>query len=150
MFRYVPLQACMHRAPTEENVRGSEWPDKWPRRLQTPPYWLNRSQMGIYGKPAPEDFAADYEHWKHVVGKTYLSGLGISWSDVRNIMDMRAVYGGYVSFPHSITIISIKTINNHFHQSCNRLILEKYLLQVCCCFERPQSVGYECSECRFS
>lgn len=89
----------MHRVPTEENVRGSEWPEEWPRRLQTPPYWLNRSQMGIYGKPAPEDFTADYEHWKQVVSKTYLSGLGISWSDVRNIMDMRAVYGGYVQ-PH--------------------------------------------------
>lgn len=89
------LQACLHKAPIEANQRGSDWPEEWPLRLQTPPYWLNRSQMGIYGKPAPEDFTADYEHWKQVVSKLYLSGLGISWSDVRNIMDMRAVYGGY-------------------------------------------------------
>ena len=74
--------------------RGSRWPDNWPRQVQTPPYWLNKSQMGIYGKPAPVDFMTDYEHWKQVVSKTYLSGLGISWDNVRNIMDMRAVYGG--------------------------------------------------------
>lgn len=84
----------MHRVPIEGNERGSQWPEEWPERVQTPPYWLNRSQMGIYGKPAPEDFAADTEHWKKVVSKTYMSGLGISWSNLRNIMDMRAVYGG--------------------------------------------------------
>jgi hypothetical protein len=50
--------------------------------------------MGIYGKPAPQDFATDYEHWKHVVSNSYMKALGISWSNVRNVMDMRAVYGG--------------------------------------------------------
>ncbi|KAF2543130.1 hypothetical protein F2Q68_00030820 [Brassica cretica] len=91
---YVPLQACMHKAPTNVVERGSKWPVNWPRRLQTPPYWLNSSQMGIYGKPAPRDFTTDYEHWKHVVSKVYMNEIGISWSNVRNVMDMRAVYGG--------------------------------------------------------
>ncbi|KAK3026527.1 hypothetical protein RJ639_041824 [Escallonia herrerae] len=94
---YVPLQSCMHKVPVDETQRVSQWPHEWPRRLQIPPYWLNRSQMGIYGKPAPDDFAADYEHWKRVVSRSYLSGLGISWSNVRNIMDMRAVYGGFAA-----------------------------------------------------
>lgn len=86
----------MHRVPTDVAERGSRWPQEWPRRLQSTPYWLNRSQMGIYGKPAPDDFVSDYEHWQRVVSKSYLSGLGISWSNVRNVMDMRAVYGGYI------------------------------------------------------
>lgn len=90
----MPLQSCMHRVPVEEAERGTHWPEAWPRRLQTSPYWLNSSQMGIYGKPAPQDFAADHEHWKEVVSKTYMTSLGISWSNVRNVMDMRAVYGG--------------------------------------------------------
>ncbi|XP_052196159.1 probable methyltransferase PMT27 [Diospyros lotus] len=94
---YVPLQSCMHRVPEGEAERGSQWPEEWPLRLQTPPYWLNKSQMGIYGKPAPEDFTADCEHWKKVVSKTYLNGLGISWGNVRNVMDMRAVYGGFAT-----------------------------------------------------
>lgn len=93
-FRYVPLQSCMHKVPVNEAERGSQWPQEWPHRLQETPYWLNRSQKGIYGKPTPDDFAADYEHWQRVVSKSYLSGLGISWSNVRNVMDMRAVYGG--------------------------------------------------------
>ncbi|KAK1367725.1 hypothetical protein POM88_033817 [Heracleum sosnowskyi] len=51
--------------------------------------------VGVYGKAAPEDFAADYEHWKRVVSASYLTGLGIDWSSVRNVMDMKAVYGGF-------------------------------------------------------
>ncbi|KAJ8764385.1 hypothetical protein K2173_006125 [Erythroxylum novogranatense] len=94
---YVPLQACMHRVPVAENTRGTQWPVEWPSRLQTPPYWLNSSQMGIYGKPAPQDFSTDNEHWKRVVSNSYMKGLGISWSNVRNVMDMRAVYGGFAA-----------------------------------------------------
>ncbi|CAL1394667.1 unnamed protein product [Linum trigynum] len=90
----VPLQACMHRVPSEPSIRGTRWPDDWPHRLQKPPYWLNSSQMGIYGKPAPQDFTADYQHWKTVVTVSYMKGLGINWDGVRNVMDMRAVYGG--------------------------------------------------------
>lgn len=39
--------------------------------------------------------AADHNHWKAVVEKSYLDGLGLNWSNIRNVMDMRAVYGGY-------------------------------------------------------
>lgn len=87
----------MHRVPTEASQRGSRWPEEWPRRLRTPPHWLNSSKLGVYGKPAPDDFTADYEHWKRVVSRSYLAGLGIEWSKVRNAMDMRAVYGGWVT-----------------------------------------------------
>ncbi|KAJ8545777.1 hypothetical protein K7X08_018360 [Anisodus acutangulus] len=52
---------------------------------------------GIYGKPAPDDFAAELEHWKRLVSKVYMNGLGISWTNVRNAMDMRAVYGGFAA-----------------------------------------------------
>ncbi|KAK6922796.1 putative S-adenosyl-L-methionine-dependent methyltransferase [Dillenia turbinata] len=93
----VPLKACMHKVPTSASERGAQWPEQWPARLDKVPYWLSSSQVGVYGKPAPEDFTADYEHWKHVVSKSYLNGLGISWSNVRNVMDMRAVYGGFAA-----------------------------------------------------
>jgi hypothetical protein len=93
LFRNVPLQACMHKVPVDASERGSRWPEQWPLRLEKPPYWLN-SQVGVYGKGAPEDFTADYKHWKNVVSHSYLSGMGINWSSVRNVMDMNAVYGG--------------------------------------------------------
>ncbi|XP_071737033.1 probable methyltransferase PMT26 [Rutidosis leptorrhynchoides] len=93
----VPLQTCMHKVPVSAEVRGSKWPEQWPSRAEKPPYWLLTSQTGVYGKPAPEDFSADFEHWKRVVNKSYLNGLGIDWSTVRNVMDMRAIYGGFAA-----------------------------------------------------
>ncbi|XP_040996068.1 probable methyltransferase PMT25 [Juglans microcarpa x Juglans regia] len=92
----VPMQACMHKVPISASERGSRWPEQWPRRLEKAPYWLN-SQVGVYRKGALEDFTADYKHWKNVVSKSYLNGMGINWSSVRNVMDMRAVYGGFAA-----------------------------------------------------
>ncbi|CAM8906466.1 unnamed protein product [Rhodiola kirilowii] len=108
---YVPLQACMHPVPEDANERGSKWPENWPRRIQMPPYWLNKSQAGIYGKPAPDDFSTDYEHWKKVVNKLYLNGLGISWDHVRNVMDMRAVYGGFAAALRDMKIWVMNVVN---------------------------------------
>ncbi|XP_008241902.1 PREDICTED: probable methyltransferase PMT27 [Prunus mume] len=108
---YVPLQACMHRAPIDKSERGTQWPEKWPSRLQTPPYWLNSSQMGIYGKPAPQDFARDYEHWKRVINNTYIKSLGINWSNVRNVMDMRAVYGGFAAALKDLKVWVMNVVN---------------------------------------
>lgn len=87
------MQACMHKVPVNASERGSRWPDQWPQRLEKPPYWLH-SQVGVHGKGTPEDFTADYNHWKTVVSQSYLKGMGISWSSVRNVMDMKAAYGG--------------------------------------------------------
>lgn len=93
----VPLQTCMHKVPVAAPVRGSRWPEEWPSRVEKPPYWLLSSQVGVYGKPAPEDFSADFEHWKRVVNRSYMNGLGINWSTIRNVMDMRAIYGGFAA-----------------------------------------------------
>ncbi|XP_030524024.2 probable methyltransferase PMT27 [Rhodamnia argentea] len=108
---YVPLQACMHQIPVNEAERGTRWPVVWPRRMRMPPYWLNSSQIGIYGKPAPQDFSADYEHWKRVVSGSYMSGLGISWSGVRNVMDMRAVYGGFAAALKDLQMWVLNVVN---------------------------------------
>ncbi|GAV60582.1 Methyltransf_29 domain-containing protein [Cephalotus follicularis] len=92
----VPLEVCMHKVPVDRSERGFHRPEQWPLRLEKPPYWLN-SQVGVYGKAAPEDFTADYKHWKNVVFNSYLNGMGIDWSSLRNVMDMRAVYGGFAA-----------------------------------------------------
>ena len=68
----------MHRVPEDPSVRGARWPELWPARLGKAPYWLDRSQTGVYGKPAPEDFAADLAHWRKVVRSSYLAGMGIT------------------------------------------------------------------------
>lgn len=100
----VPLQACMHKLPVAPSERGSQWPEQWPARVGKAPYWLSSSEFGVYGKPAPEDFKTDYKHWKRVVGNSYLNGLGINWSTVRNAMDMRAVYGGLAAALKDVNI----------------------------------------------
>lgn len=108
---HVPLQACMHKVPEESLKCGSQWPEQWPARLEKTPYWLLSSQVGVYGKSAPEDFTADYEHWKRVVSKSYLNGVGINWSTVRNVMDMRSVYGGFAAAMKDISVWVMNVIS---------------------------------------
>ncbi|KAG4392958.1 hypothetical protein GLYMA_04G243900v4 [Glycine max] len=92
----VSLQACMHKVPVDASERGSIWPEQWPLRLEKPPYWID-SQAGVYGRAASVEFTADYKHWKNVISHSYLNGMGINWSSVRNVMDMKAVYGGFAA-----------------------------------------------------
>ncbi|XP_039844800.1 probable methyltransferase PMT24 [Panicum virgatum] len=94
---YIRLSSCLHRVPTGPSERGARWPADWPRRLRAPPHWLSAARAGVYGKPEPEDFTADHDHWRRVVDRSYLNGLGIDWSRVRNVMDMRAAYGGFAA-----------------------------------------------------
>ncbi|XP_039009396.1 probable methyltransferase PMT26 [Hibiscus syriacus] len=91
----VSLKTCMHKVPVDASERGSKWPEPWPARLEKSPYWLLSSHVGVYGKAAPEDFASDYEHWKRVV-QSYRK-MGLKWSSIRNVMDMKAVYGGFAA-----------------------------------------------------
>jgi hypothetical protein len=56
--------------------------------------------------------AADHNHWKAVVEKSYLDGLGLNWSNIRNVMDMRAVYGGY---KHLLIIKLLAGLFNSVH-----------------------------------
>ncbi|PNY06294.1 putative methyltransferase PMT26-like protein [Trifolium pratense] len=92
----VSLQDCMHKVPLGASERGTIWPEQWPLRLEKPPYWLN-SQTGVNGRDASVEFTADYKHWKVVISHSYLNGMGINWSSVRNVMDMRALYGGFAA-----------------------------------------------------
>lgn len=92
----ISLQACMHKVPLGASERGTIWPEQWPLRLEKPPYWLN-SQTGVYGRDAPVEFTADTKHWKVVISHSYLNGMGINWSSVRNVMDMKSVYGGFAA-----------------------------------------------------
>ncbi|KAH7299744.1 hypothetical protein KP509_24G027000 [Ceratopteris richardii] len=93
---YVPMTACIHKLPEGEDPRGKEWPQEWPLRLTTAPTWLG-NERGLYGRPAAADFRSDTEHWQRVVTKSYRNELGIDWSSVRNVMDMKAVYGGFAA-----------------------------------------------------
>ncbi|KAK7262905.1 hypothetical protein RJT34_30486 [Clitoria ternatea] len=103
---YVPLQVCMHRLPSDEAERGTRWPEPWPRRLHEAPYWLNNLQ---FGKQASQDFATDNERWKNIVDE--LSNFGVTWSNVRNAMDMRATYGGFAAALKDLPVWVFNVVN---------------------------------------
>lgn len=75
---------CLHTVPAAIEERGSEWPEDWPQRLDNFPEWLSNREGLVH----------DTDHWRAIVDSSYLNGLGIDWSNVRNVMDMKAIYGG--------------------------------------------------------
>lgn len=74
----------MHYVPSAIEQHGNEWPAEWPKRLESYPEWLEDK----------EKVKAEAQHWKNVVEKSYLTGMGIDWGNIRNVMDMKSVYGG--------------------------------------------------------
>ncbi|XP_042018389.1 probable methyltransferase PMT28 [Salvia splendens] len=84
---YAPLKTCLHTVPEAIEQHGAEWPAEWPKRLHTFPEWMNNR----------EKLTADSEHWKSIVNKSYLVGMDIDWSTIRNILDMKAISGGFAA-----------------------------------------------------
>ncbi|KAL1207801.1 putative methyltransferase PMT28 [Cardamine amara subsp. amara] len=84
---YVPMKTCLHEIPSAIEQHGAEWPEEWPKRLETYPEWLTNKEKAI----------GDTDHWKAMVNKSYLTGLGIDWLHIRNVMDMTAIYGGFAA-----------------------------------------------------
>ncbi|XP_020206830.1 probable methyltransferase PMT28 isoform X2 [Cajanus cajan] len=81
---YVPMKTCLHTIPLGIEQHGAEWPEEWPKRLETYPDWVNNKEKVV----------ADTNHWNAIVNKSYLNGLGINWTSIRNVMDMKSIYGG--------------------------------------------------------
>ncbi|KAF9609836.1 hypothetical protein IFM89_018778 [Coptis chinensis] len=100
---YVPIKACLNSIPSAIEQRGTEWPNEWPQRLQTFPEWLSNKESVI----------ADTEHWKAIVDKSYFIGMGINWSNVRNVMDMKAIYGGFAAalVPKNVWVMNVVPVH---------------------------------------
>ena len=83
------MKTCLHTIPIGIELHGAEWPEEWPKRLESYPDWVNNKEKVV----------ADTNHWNAVANKSYLNGLGINWTSIRNVMDMKSVYGGYARKP---------------------------------------------------
>lgn len=92
---YTPLQRCIHRIPNESFVHGSMWPSNWSLRLEEEPLWLTNTPGSTYG--SSRDFHKDTLYWRDVVQNLYLHDFSIDWSIIRNVMDMKAGYGGFAA-----------------------------------------------------
>ncbi|KAL3514639.1 hypothetical protein ACH5RR_027356 [Cinchona calisaya] len=84
---YASIKTCLHTIPSSIEERGTEWPEEWPKRLETFPDWMNNR----------EKLVGESEHWKAIVNNSYLTGMGIDWSSIRNVMDMKAINGGFAA-----------------------------------------------------
>ncbi|KAJ8443939.1 hypothetical protein Cgig2_032763 [Carnegiea gigantea] len=84
---YTPLQRCLSQLPPG----ASRWPPLWPERLSAKPLGLPPTLF------VEELFHNDTKYWSDVVSDVYLGGLGINWTNVRNVMDMTASHGGFAA-----------------------------------------------------
>ncbi|KAK4784236.1 hypothetical protein SAY86_018604 [Trapa natans] len=83
---YMPLNNCISRLPA-----NNSWPNTWPERLVRISTSLNDEPMSW------ETFQEDTKHWSALISDVYSNGIGINWTNVRNIMDMNAGYGGFAA-----------------------------------------------------
>ncbi|KAG9446434.1 hypothetical protein H6P81_012562 [Aristolochia fimbriata] len=116
---YASIQICLHTVPTATEERGIEWPEEWPKRLQTFSDWINDR----------DKLVADTERWKVIVDHSYLNGMGIDWSTIRNVMDMKAIYGGFAAALESRNVWVMNVVTVHSPNTLP-IIFERGLLGI--------------------
>ncbi|XWS07719.1 hypothetical protein CRYUN_Cryun41cG0014300 [Craigia yunnanensis] len=89
---YVDLKACISRLP--KNGYGANVAP-WPARLQTPPDRLQSIQIDSY-IARKELFKAESRYWNEIV-ESYVRALHWKNFKLRNILDMRAGFGGFAA-----------------------------------------------------
>lgn len=89
---YVDLKACVTRLP--ENGYGANI-TTWPARLQTPPDRLQSIQLDAL-LSRNELFKAESTYWNEII-ESYVRALHWKKIRLRNVMDMRAGFGGFAT-----------------------------------------------------
>jgi len=126
-FRYVNLKACISQLP--ENGYGENL-TKWPARLQTSPDRLQSIKLDALIS-RKELFKAESKYWNEVIA-SYVRVYRWKTMRLRNVMDMRAGFGGYCFIIFSFLCKILK---------CGRIFLLVYsiiffsFLQICSCID---------------
>ncbi|CAM8952187.1 unnamed protein product [Rhodiola kirilowii] len=89
---YVELKTCITRLP--ENGYGSNI-STWPERLVTPPDRLQTVQLDAYIS-RNELFKAEMKYWMEIISG-YVRVFRWKEMRMRNVLDMRAGYGGFAA-----------------------------------------------------
>ncbi|KAJ0705111.1 putative S-adenosyl-L-methionine-dependent methyltransferase [Helianthus annuus] len=89
---YVDLKPCISRLP--EDGSGANITD-WPERLNYPPPRLQSIQLDAYIS-RNDLFKAESKYWKEIID-SYVRALRWGTFKLRNVMDMRAGYGGFAA-----------------------------------------------------
>ena len=85
------MKPCITRLP--EDGYGANV-SKWPARLQNPPDRLQSIQFDAYIS-RKELFKAESKYWNEII-ESYVRVLKWKNFKLRNVLDMRAGFGGYV------------------------------------------------------
>ncbi|XP_058099400.1 probable methyltransferase PMT11 [Magnolia sinica] len=89
---YIDLKACI--TPLPENGYGANV-TKWPARLHYPPDRLQSVEMDAYTSKK-EIFKAESKYWNDIIA-SYVRAYHWKKYKLRNIMDMRAGFGGFAA-----------------------------------------------------
>ncbi|GKU91987.1 hypothetical protein SLEP1_g5781 [Rubroshorea leprosula] len=89
---YIDLKLCITQLP--ENGFGANVAS-WPARLETPPDRLQSIQIDAY-ITRNELFKAESKFWNETIAN-FVRGLGWKKIRLRNVMDMRASFGGFAA-----------------------------------------------------
>ncbi|KAD5962035.1 hypothetical protein E3N88_13508 [Mikania micrantha] len=89
---YVDLKPCLSRLP--EDGSGSNITN-WPERLNNPPQRLQIIKLDAYIS-RNDLFKAESRYWKEIID-SYVRALHWGAFKLRNVMDMRAGYGGFAA-----------------------------------------------------
>ncbi|KAK7300754.1 hypothetical protein RJT34_11604 [Clitoria ternatea] len=89
---YVDLKGCISQLP--ENGYGANV-TRWPSRLQTPPDRLQSINFNAF-MSRNELFRAESKYWNEIIAG-YVRALHWKKMKLRNVMDMRAGFGGFAA-----------------------------------------------------
>ncbi|KAI4384494.1 hypothetical protein MLD38_002643 [Melastoma candidum] len=89
---YVDLKACISRLP--DNGYGANV-SNWPARLHDPPDRLQSIQIDAYVS-RNELYKAESNYWNEII-ESYVRALHWKNMKLRNVLDMRAGYGGFAA-----------------------------------------------------
>ncbi|XP_057795646.1 probable methyltransferase PMT10 [Salvia miltiorrhiza] len=107
---HVDVKACITRLP--ENGYGTNTSD-WPARLHSPPDRLFTIEMDAE-KSRKELYKADSRYRNDIV-RGYVGAFHLNQMNLRNVMDMKAGYGGYaaalVDFQFSSWVMNVVPVS---------------------------------------
>lgn len=96
---YVGLKACITQLP--DNGYGANV-TTWPKRLHYPPDRLFSIKMDAY-MSRKDIYKAESKYWNEIVSG-YVSAFRLKTLNARNVLDMRAGYGGYAAALHDLGV----------------------------------------------
>lgn len=91
---YTPLDSCLLLPVLSTSREGKGWPISWPERLKIR-YSTTSSNLSI--QFSQEKVDSDTKHWNGLVSEVYSNYLAVTWSSIRNVMDMNAGFGGFAA-----------------------------------------------------